>query len=386
MSSAKKAVWASAKSRRREQSKKSKRQFENVAQASGLLSGRIDSRLKKNRERDAFRTAGKMPALLETKIWEFKQMATHVDTAEHHYHPPGLQHQFEDMEQQQESATIGMWMFLVQEIMFFGGLFTVYLVFRSRYPMAFAVGSNHLDAFWGGLNTLVLIVSSLTMALAVFYAQMSNRNMQVLMIILTMLFGSVFLGVKVIEYTDKYNHGLVPVTGLNKRIPAENHGAAHSVEQKTALGSAQSVPEPASQRHQSLEAPKAGDYHANPRGEFQIPETDLKLVTQAQQGNYLTESEKIGYFSNGELDLQKFANKVRIFFWIYFVMTGLHALHMIIGLGIMAWLLWKAWLGTFSAEYYAPVEISGLYWHFVDIVWIFLFPLLYLLGRHFGGH
>jgi cytochrome c oxidase subunit 3 len=290
-------------------------------------------------------------------------MATNVDTAEHHYHPPGLQHQFEDMAQQQESATIGMWMFLVQEIMFFGGLFTVYLVFRSRYPMAFAAGSNHLDAFWGGLNTLVLIVSSLTMALGVFYAQRGNRNMQVLMIVLTMLFGSVFLGVKVIEYTDKYNHGLVPVAGLNKRIPAGNQGGTtESGSQKT----------------------------ANPRGEFQIPESDLQLAVQAQQGNYLTEAERLSYFANGELNLEQFRDKVRIFFWIYFAMTGLHALHMIIGLGIMAWLLWKAWLGTFSAEYFSPVEISGLYWHFVDIVWIFLFPLLYLLGRHFlhggGGH
>jgi cytochrome c oxidase subunit III len=314
-------------------------------------------------------------------------MATNVDSVDHHhYHPPGLQHQFEDMAQQQESATIGMWMFLVQEIMFFGGLFTVYLVFRSRYPMAFAAGSNHLDAFWGGLNTLVLIVSSLTMALGVFYAQKGNRNMQVLMIILTMIFGTVFLGVKVVEYTDKYNHGLVPVTGLNKRYKEENHGATTETGvQKTGLGRAQSAPEPESQRQNSLNAPQAQEDHpSNPRGEFMIKESDRKLVEEAQRGNYLTETEKIGYFSNGELDLEKFTNKVRIFFWIYFAMTGLHALHMIIGLGIMTWLLWKAWLGTFTAEYYAPVEISGLYWHFVDIVWIFLFPLLYLLGRHFA--
>src|SRR5215212_5856493 len=152
-------------------------------------------------------------------------MATNVDTHDHHYHPPGLQHQFEDMKQQEESVSLGMWAFLVQEIMFFGGLFTVYLVMRSKYPMAFAAGSNHLDAFWGGLNTLVLIVSSLTMALTVFYAQKSNRNMQVILIILTMFFGAVFLGVKAIEYSDKYNHGFVPVTGWNKKIKAE--GSAH---------------------------------------------------------------------------------------------------------------------------------------------------------------
>jgi cytochrome c oxidase subunit 3 len=253
--------------------------------------------------------------------------------------------------------------------------------------MAFAAGSNHLDAFWGGLNTLVLIVSSLTMALGVYYSQKGNRNMLMLMIILTMFFGSVFLGVKVIEYTDKYNHGLVPVTGWNKRVPAGSHEEAKS---PSATGLQTSSANPDTQHQQSLDAPKAEAAHANPKGDFQIQESDLQLAVQAQQGNYLTGSEKIGYFSNGELDLEKFRDKVRIFFWIYFAMTGLHALHMVIGLGIMAWLLYKSWQGTFSGEYFSPVEISGLYWHFVDIVWIFLFPLLYLLGRHFlhgaGGH
>src|SRR6476619_720919 len=152
-------------------------------------------------------------------------MSTHGDSDKFVYHEPGLQHQFSDMEQQEESVSIGMWMFLVQEIMFFGGLFSAYLVYRSRYPMAFAAGSNHLDAFWGGFNTLVLIVSSLTMALTVFYAQKSNRSAQIVLIILTMIFGATFLGVKAIEYTDKYNHGIVTVAGLN-RIAKATAGAA----------------------------------------------------------------------------------------------------------------------------------------------------------------
>lgn len=298
-------------------------------------------------------------------------MATH--THDDHYHPPGLQHQFEDMKQQEESVSIAMWMFLVQEIMFFGGLFTVYLVFRSRFPMAFAAGSNHLDALWGFINTLVLIVSSLTMALAVYYAQKGIRNMQVLMIILTMFFGSVFLGVKYIEYTDKYNKGQVPVDGWNKR----------STGSEKAEGSS-SVTLPFETKVSAAESSAAKPY-INPQGKFQITADDLKLIEDNRQ--YLTASEIIGYYSNGVIDPEKVRNKVRIFYWIYFVMTGLHALHMIIGLGIMAWLLWMAWRGTFNADYYAPVEISGLYWHFVDIVWIFLFPLLYLLGRHFiAGH
>lgn len=308
------------------------------------------------------------------------------DTHEHHYHPPGLQHQFEDMGQQQESASIGMWMFLVQEIMFFGGLFTVYLVFRSRYPMAFAAGSNHLDAFWGGLNTLVLIVSSLTMALAVRSAQLGKRNAQVIFIILTMIFGTVFLGVKAIEYAKKYKEGIVPVSGLNLKTDKELATTReHSGTVKVPVG--RQDPDEVLPTAEG-EAPGEHGKYTNPQGEFQW--TDVSLAVQAQQGNYLTDAEKIGYFANGEISPAKFQDKVRIFFWIYFVMTGLHAVHMIVGLGLMAWLLWKAWLGSYTAEYYAPVEVSGLYWHFVDIVWIFLFPLLYLLGRHFthggGGH
>ncbi len=293
-------------------------------------------------------------------------MSTHETSDKFVYHESGLQHQFEDMGQQEESVSIGMWAFLAQEIMFFGGLFTAYLVFRSKYPMAFAAGSNHLDAFWGGLNTLVLIVSSLTMALTVYYAQKGNRNMQVILIVLTMFFGTVFLGVKAIEYSDKYNHGIVPVTGLNKIVRADPK-AEH----------AEAAKKPC------YEVSHGGEEHeyVNPRGEFQW--TDCSLVKMAQDHNYLTAAEKIGYFSNGEIDADKFRDKVRIFFFLYFVMTGLHALHMIVGLGLMTWLLWTAWKRNYSAEYYMPVEMSGLYWHFVDIVWIFLFPLLYLLGRHF---
>ncbi|MBX3243784.1 MAG: cytochrome c oxidase subunit 3 [Acidobacteria bacterium] len=202
------------------------------------------------------------------------------------------------------------------------------------------------------------------MALTVYYAQKGNRTLQVAMIVLTMLFGSVFLGVKAIEYTDKYNHGLVPVTGWNKKVK-EDTSAPHVTEQDcTQVGHGD-----------------GDDHYVNPKGEFQWK--DCSLVKLAQEKNYLTADEKIGYFTNGEIDADKFRDKVRLFYFIYFVMTGLHALHMIIGLGVMLWLLWKAWIGTYGPKYYAPVEISGLYWHFVDIVWIFLFPLLYLLGRHF---
>ncbi len=325
-------------------------------------------------------------------------MATHAtDTHEEHYHHPGLQHQFEDMGQQQESDSIGMWMFLVQEIMFFGGLFTVYLVFRSRYPMAFAAGSNHLNVWLGGVNTLVLIVSSLTMALAVHYAQLGKRNLQVVMIILTMILGTAFLGIKAVEYADKYHEGIVPVSGLNRRSTGDKEqDASKDISRNPEEQEKNSLDFPKDSKD-SIQKPETrnGEHeeYVNRSGDFIW--ADTSLAVKAQQENFLTDAEKIGYFTNGdfstgEIDPDKFRDKVRIFYWIYFAMTGLHALHMIIGLGLMAWLLYKAWRGTFTPEYYAPVEMSGLYWHFVDIVWIFLFPLLYLLGRHFlaggGGH
>ncbi len=310
---------------------------------------------------------------------------------EHDYHPPGLQHQFEDMGQQQDSVTVGMWAFLVQEIMFFGGLFTAYLVFRSRYPMAFAAGSNHLDAFLGGLNTLVLIVSSLTMALTVYYAQKGKRNAQVILIILTMIFGTTFLVVKYFEYSDKYHHGLVPFNGLNQKFKKGHEGGeAEKSEKSQIVLPFETKAEASETKTEAGSETKPTEVHANPRGEFQWhDENGVKIVHEAKKGGYLTPYEQSGYYTNGEYDNDKFTQKVRIFFYIYFVMTGLHGLHMVVGLGIMTWLLVMAWRGTYSAEYYSPVEISGLYWHFVDIVWIFLFPLLYLLGRHFlagGGH
>jgi len=207
-----------------------------------------------------------------------------------------LQHHFDSLEQQREASSLGMWVFLVTEIMFFGGLFTAYVVYRTFNPAAFADASSHLDITLGGVNTAVLICSSLTMALAVHGAQVGNRKALIIFLIITSLLGLTFLGIKGIEYADKFKHHLVPGSG------------------------------------------------------FAYPGTA--------------------------------ARQVQLFFSLYFAMTGLHALHMIIGIGVMAVLLVKACRGAYTPAYHTPVEVSGLYWHFVDIVWIFLFPLLYLLGRH----
>jgi cytochrome c oxidase subunit 3 len=215
------------------------------------------------------------------------------------HHPPSLAHHFDSLEQQREAATLGMWAFLVTEILFFGGLFTVYMVYRAWYPDAFAAASHELVIWAGTTNTVVLITSSLTMALAVHAAQTGNRKLLVTLLIATIALGCVFLGIKAFEYYTEWIEHHVP--GLN--------------------------------------------YDFEPQ-----------------------------YYRNAQ-----------IFFSLYFLMTGLHALHMIIGIGIMSFMLWWSVRGVITTEYYNPIEIAGLYWHFVDIVWIFLFPLLYLIGRHIHG-
>lgn len=250
------------------------------------------------------------------------------DRGHAHAHHPALQHHFDTMAQQKEAAVVGMWVFLLTEILFFGGLFAAYMVYRIWYFDAFAEASRSLSLFWGGLNTAVLIGSSLTMAMAVRCAQTNKRTATVNWLILTMILGAVFLGVKVIEYADKFEHHHVP--GYNFQW-----AAAH-------------------------EAPAAGEHAA-----------------AASEGAAAAEGHRELLLTPPELQLT-----TQIYFSLYFTMTGLHALHMIIGIGIMLVITRMAYQGKFDQEYYTPVEMAGLYWHFVDIVWIFLFPLLYLVERH----
>jgi cytochrome c oxidase subunit 3 len=212
---------------------------------------------------------------------------------------PELREQFETSGQQKDASTLGMWIFLVTEIMFFGGLFLAYTIYRKEFAGAFALASNTLDVVIGAVNTGVLLCSSYTMVLAVRAAQIGSRRALTVFLILTILLGGVFLGVKAYEWNQKFE---------------EHH-----------------VPGPT--------------FH-------------LEKATAGEQG------------------------PAQLFFSLYFTMTGLHALHMVIGEGLMLFLLWHAYKGKYTPSYYTPVDIGGLYWHFVDIVWIFLFPLLYLIARH----
>jgi cytochrome c oxidase subunit III len=223
----------------------------------------------------------------------------------HAHDNPALLHHFATEAQQKNAASLGMWVFLAQEVMFFGGMFCAYLVYRYKYPADFAAASKTLQILPGAVNTIVLICSSLTVVLAVRAAQLGKRKALVGWLLLTIVLGMAFLGIKGYEYADKFKEHHVP--------GASYHFEGDLLDQPGV---------PASQAHTQM------------------------------------------YFS------------------LYFAMTGMHALHMIIGVGIFAYLAWMAYKGKYTPEYYTPVENSGLYWHFVDIVWIYLFPLLYLIDRH----
>lgn len=220
----------------------------------------------------------------------------------HNANPTGFAHQFEDIEQQHEAGRLGMWIFLATEILFFGGMFMAYTVYRSLHPVAFDIGSHLLDVRFGATNTAVLICSSLTMALAIRSAQTGKKKGTIIwFLIVTMILGALFLFFKFrFEWYHDYLEHTIPGFGF------QNHAA----------------------------------WGAN-------------------------------------------AGQVQMFMCFYFFMTGLHALHMIVGIGVLTVLTIMAGRGKFTSQYFAPLEISGLYWHFVDIVWIFLFPLLYLAGGRY---
>ncbi len=220
----------------------------------------------------------------------------------HSNHPAHLQHHFVSSEQQFDAAKMGMWLFLVTEILLFSGMFVAYVVYRTWHPEVFLLSSELLNPFMGGLNTLVLLASSFTVALGIHYAQKDNKKGLVINLVLTFLFALTFLVVKYFEYTAKFEHGIFPGAAFDP------HGVSHGV-----------------------------DYA-------------MYNVPYAKQ-----------------------------FFSIYFVMTGIHGFHVLVGMGLFTWITIRAVKGEFSSEYYTPVENCGLYWHLVDIIWIFLFPLLYLM-------
>lgn len=207
-----------------------------------------------------------------------------------------LREQYSTPEQQRDTASVGMWVFLITEVMLFGGLFTAYTVYRILFPHDFDIGSSEMETTLGAINTAVLICSSFTMALAVYSAEIGKEKLLMLFLVLTMVIGMLFLGIKFTEYYDHWRDHKVPGFWFEQTVGNTAH--------------------------------------------------------------------------------------VQMFFVFYFIMTGLHAVHMIIGISILSVLLFRAVLGQFTAGYHTPIDLGGLYWHFIDIVWVFLYAIFYIPGLH----
>ncbi len=252
-----------------------------------------------------------MDNAITTGIAPHTAVTAHAAVHEH-LNLPQHRHHFETEEQQREAGSFGMWLFLLTEIMFFGGMFFAYLLYRNWYYPAFAAGSNQLSVTLGGINTAVLITSGFFMALGVWAAEVRNRSLLTIFLIVTMVFGWIFIAIKGTEWKDEIEKHHAP--GLSYDISRFVNPAAYNIK----------------------EDPLPPDM----------------------------------------------AQRTQVFFFLYFAMTGMHAVHMLIGLVLLVWLTFRAWRGEFSGGYVAPIENFGLYWHFVDIVWLFLFPLLYLINRH----
>jgi cytochrome c oxidase subunit III len=223
-----------------------------------------------------------------------------LDSEAHHPETLALREQFDTEDQQKDASTLGMWVFLITEMMFFGGMFLAYTLYRSTYPQVFGVASSSLNLVIGATNTCVLLLSSFTMAMAVRSGQLGQKRAVIWFLIITMLFGLAFLGIKGYEWTEKFHEHHVPA------------------------------------------------------------------------------------LANFHLDGTPLQGQAKIFFSLYFAMTGLHALHMVVGVGIVLFIIMETARNKYSPKYYTPIDIAGLYWHFVDVVWIFLFPLFYLIDRHIG--
>jgi len=239
-----------------------------------------------------------------------------------HEHPPFLAHHYDSYQQQFESCKLGMWLFLLTEILLFSGLFCAYAVYRANHPEIFEVGAKFLNTYLGAVNTCVLLLSSLTMAWGVRCAQLGKRRGVIVCLSLTLLCGCGFMGIKYVEYRHKWHDGLLWASQFD---PSKH--AQHELE--------------------GSHRPDGGGPEAE-NGESETPPAEI-------------------------------ARRIGVFFSIYFTMTGLHALHVLAGMGAIVWVLVRAVKGHFNSQYFGPVDYVGLYWHLVDLIWIYLFPLLYLI-------
>ncbi|MCH2135914.1 MAG: cytochrome c oxidase subunit 3 [Phycisphaerales bacterium] len=325
-----------------------------------------------------------------------------------HDHPPHLGHHWDNPVQQFEAGKLGMWLFLATEVLLFGGLFCAYAVWRSNHPEIFKYGSQFLDTAWGATNTAVLLLSSMTMAMAVTYAARGKTKAVTICLILTLAGAGGFMGIKYVEYAHKFHEGFYPGAAFYDEphashlwMPLDESAKAHAAHDReldvieSNLGRDESLlraelpPGPADA--QSWNKAIAG---TGPSGlttneleldtaEFTVflPDTvmgDLRDLTPELEYAEHHEPGEAPHLPHPLQDPERPINAQK-FFSIYFMMTGLHGIHVVIGGIVIIWLLWRNLRGDFSREYYTPIDLGGLYWHVVDLIWIFLFPLFYLI-------
>lgn len=276
-----------------------------------------------------------------------------------HGDKPFLQHHYEDEEHQFDAGKLGIWAFLVTEVLFFSGLFCAYAIYRAMHPEVFTFAANALDTKWGAINTGVLIFSSLTAAWAVRNAQLGQKKMLVANITLTIACAFGFMGIKYVEYSHKIHYGITPGSDpaqYDGRSFGDYKGKAERVAfvvddvQQESEGEAGTPAEPAGEGEEH-----ADDEHADGAHDDKVAWDDPDLDPIVK-------------------------DKLRVFFGIYYCMTGLHGIHVLLGIVVFMWLLVRAVKGHFTPTYYGPVDYAALYWHLVDLIWIYLFPLLYLIN------
>jgi cytochrome c oxidase subunit 3 len=365
----------------------------------------------------------------------------------HDEHPPFLAHHFDTPDQQYASGKLGMWVFLGTELLMFGGLFVAYAVYRSNHPEVYEYAHTYLNKWWGAVNTVILLVSSFTMAWGVRCAQLGRNKAVVWLCLLTILGGAGFMCIKYVEYKSKWEHNLFPgkanvfhrdfggnraeeihhleashdaaaghdpadaahggarphgedaaaaTTHADGKVSQTTDGGGAAIKQPAgaaASGAAQ-VGHPADASH----AQPAGTDEVAAAGEVAAPVPPASQVRYVDPNSGTTDEAKIkpgfvqfqstavGMLPDAQAGHVKFQQleardqtRVNTFFSVYFLMTGLHGIHVLVGMGLIAWVTIKAAGGIFGPEYYTPVDLVGLYWHLVDLIWIFLFPLLYLI-------
>jgi cytochrome c oxidase subunit 3 len=291
-----------------------------------------------------------------------------------HSSSPYQQHHFDTPEQQFDAGKLGIWLFLATEILLFGGLFCAYAIYRANHHEVFVYAHQFLDKRLGGTNTVILLCSSLTMAWAVRASQLGQRKLLITLLSLTLLGGFGFMGIKYVEYKAKWEHGLLPGTHFapheNGETPAPSPAAAPAASPAPAASTSAATASPAPSPAASASASPA------PAALATDTKTTIKPAAQGPSGTVSSkEAAEHGAASHG-----KRPSNVQIFFGIYFLMTGLHGIHVLAGMGAIVWILVRSIKGHFTPEYFTPVDFVGLYWHLVDLIWIFLFPLLYLIS------